>query len=90
MRRICDLSFHRFRQEGLDLITFNVPPAITFPVDQFPLQVNVHVCVLGLMSICQKGKKERERKGGGLYVFMAGPFAVDEMLWKLWAPSSVF
>lgn len=75
VRRICDPSFHRFRQEGLDLITFNVPPAITFSVDQFPLQVYVHVWV-GLMFLSER--EERERKG--VYVFMGEAFVVDAVL----------
>lgn len=45
VRWACDPSSHRFRQGGLDFITFNFPPAITFPVDHFAPQVNVYVRV---------------------------------------------
>lgn len=56
VRWTCGPSSHRFRQGGLDLITFNFPPAITFPVDHFPSQA--HVC----MQMCSQANARRERK----------------------------
>lgn len=86
MRRACDPSSHWFRQGGLDLITFNFPPAITFPVDHFSLQVKVHVCVC--INYCVSVRKERNRNEE-VYVFKAEAFAVGAVFWKLWVPSSV-
>lgn len=77
VRWTCGPSSHRFRQGGLDLITFNFPPAITFPVDHFPSQVRecVYEWVLGRMC-AGKGKKNEK---GEVYVFKAKVFVVEEM-----------
>lgn len=70
-------SSHRFRQGGLDLITFNFPPAITFPVDHFPSRVRVCVYQCALKRTqAEEGKKNEK---GEVYVFKAKVFAVDEM-----------
>ncbi len=86
MRWACDPSSHRFRQGGLDLITFNFPPAITFPVDHLSLQVNVCVCVCSWVNVCRERKKKREEE---VYAFKAKALVVHAVLWKLWATSSV-
>lgn len=51
-------SSHRFRQGGLDLITFNFPPAITFPVDHFPSLV----CVCVYTSVFYGERRMREER----------------------------
>lgn len=81
VRWACDPSFHRFRQGGLDLITFSFPPAITFPVDHFSPQ-----CVCAWVKVCRERKKEWKEE---VYVSKARVFVVDALLWKLWATSSV-
>lgn len=59
-----------FRQEGLDLITFNFPPAITFPTDHFSPQLNVCNC----MDREERGNEEWKEK---VYVFKAIVLVVD-------------
>lgn len=76
VRWTCGPSAHRFRQGGLDLITFNFPPAITFPVDHFPSQVRVCIGVCSRANAAGKGKKNEK---GEVYVFKAKVFVVEEM-----------
>lgn len=80
-------SSYRFRQEGLDLITFNFPPAITFPVDHFPSRVRV--CI----PVCSRanagwGRKEKWKRRSVCFQGQSVCGGWDDSA-KLWATSFV-
>lgn len=85
-------SSHWFRQAGLDLITFNFPPAITFPVDHFPSPVRVctRACAYTSVFSCEP-RQRKERKMKKEKCMFSRPKCLWWMRWlcKPWATSFV-